>query len=161
MNTVRLSIEYQQFDSAAELGALDQAVLEKARAAIGKAYAPYSRFNVGAAALLANNEWVEGSNQENASFPAGLCAERVLLSTLSSLYPSTAISTMAISYQQPGGISTAPIAPCGICRQTLQEYENRMGQPIRLILAGMQGQVLVFASASDLLPMAFSKNAMK
>jgi cytidine deaminase len=160
MMKAQFIIEYEELDSFDELNPDDAELLQKARQATNKAYAPYSSFRVGAAARLINGQFVEGSNQENASFPAGLCAERVMLSTISSLYPDIAISSMAVSYSQPIGISDEPIAPCGICRQTLQEYEARFGKPFRLILGGMEGRVLIFAAASDLLPMAFSKSSM-
>jgi len=160
MSQHHIRIDYEEFGSASELNEDDRALLVKAREATRNAYAPYSNFHVGAAARLANGEIVTGSNQENASFPAGLCAERVMLSAISSLYPNMSIPVMAISYEQPGTQSLEPIAPCGICRQTLQEYEFRSKQPIRLILSAMQGRVVVFSSVSDLLPMAFSKQAM-
>lgn len=149
-----------EFGSSSELNEDDRVLLEKARTATSNAYAPYSKFQVGAAALLANGEIITGSNQENASFPAGLCAERVMLSAISSLYPQIAIPVMAISYVQPGAQSNEPIAPCGLCRQTLQEYEFRSKQPIRLILSAMGGKVIIFSSVSDLLPLAFTKESM-
>ena len=160
MSQHHIRIDYEEFQSASELNEDDRVVLVKAREATRNAYAPYSNFHVGAAARLANGEIVTGSNQENASFPAGLCAERVMLSAISSLYPHMSIPVIAISYEQPGTQSLEPIAPCGICRQTLQEYEFRSKQPIRLILSAMEGRVMVFSSVSDLLPMAFSKKAM-
>jgi cytidine deaminase len=160
MSQYQIRIDYVEFQSSSELNEDDRVLLEKARAATSNAYAPYSQFHVGAAARLANGEIITGSNQENASFPAGLCAERVMLSAISSLYPQIAIPVMAVSYDQPGTQSTEPIAPCGLCRQTLQEYEFRSKQPIRLILSGMNGKVMIFSSVSDLLPLAFTKEAM-
>ena len=157
----QIQIDYEEYESDSGLNHDDRLLLERARGATGHAYAPYSNFHVGAAARLSNGEIVTGSNQENASFPAGLCAERVLLSTVSSLYPQLTISAMAVSYDQPEERSKEPIAPCGICRQTLQEYEFRNRQPIRLILSGMEGKVFIFSSATNLLPLAFSKEAMK
>ncbi|HSB91848.1 MAG TPA: cytidine deaminase [Flavitalea sp.] len=161
MSHQHIRIDFETFASSSELNAEDQIVLDKARSATGNAYAPYSNFQVGAAARLLNGEVVTGSNQENAAFPAGLCAERVMLSAISSLYPEIAIAVIAVSYQQPGSQSVEPIAPCGVCRQTLQEYEFRGKQPIRLILSGMEGKVVVFSSVSELLPFAFTKQAMK
>ena len=105
---------------------------------------------------MANGEIVAGSNQENASFPVGLCAERVLLASASSLYPKVPISVIAISYNSEQGKSDHPVAPCGICRQSLQEFEGRLKHPIRLILGGMEGKVFIIPKASTLLPLAFT-----
>jgi cytidine deaminase len=113
-----IQIDYEEYESVSTLNHDDRQLLEKAREATGHAYAPYSNFHVGAAARLSNGEIMTGSNQENASFPAGICAERVLLSAASSLYPYVDITAMAVSYNQPEERSKEPIAPCGICRQT-------------------------------------------
>ena len=136
----------------------DTALLLKARAVTAKAYAPYSNFFVGAAALLTNKEIITATNQENASFPVGICAERVLLSTVASMYDGTPIETIAISYDKKGGNSDHPVFPCGICRQSLTEFEIRMKHPIRLILSGLSGKVLIIEKASDLLPLNFNSN---
>ncbi len=148
--------EITVYASSAELPAADKLLLEAARAFTSNAYAPYSGFNVGAVALLANGKTVTGSNQENAAYPVGICAERVLLSSASSLYPGVAIETVAISYDNTKGASKHPVSPCGICRQTLVEYEQRTNAPIRLILAGLEGEVNVLEKSSLLLPLGFS-----
>jgi cytidine deaminase len=116
---------------------------------------------VGAVARLVNGEVVSGSNQENASFPAGLCAERVLLASASSLFPKIPIQTMAVSYKSENVKSDHPISPCGICRQTLQEYEERVDHPVQLILGGMTGPVYVIDTASRLLPLAFTSEELR
>jgi len=157
----QIQIDFEEYESDSALNPDDRQLLEKAREATGHAYAPYSNFHVGAAARLSNGEIMTGSNQENASFPAGLCAERVLLSAVSSMYPQMDITAIAVSYDQPEERSNEPIAPCGVCRQSLQEYEFRNRQSIRLILSGMEGKVIIFSSASNLLPLAFSKEVMK
>lgn len=152
---------YAVFNNIDALDAGDRALLQKARNATGDAYAPYSLFNVGAAALLNNGETVTGANQENASSPAGLCAERVLLSAISSFYPKTVINTIAISYlNTKNNKSKKPVAPCGICRQSILEYQLQQQTPIRLILAGMEGEVIVVENAADLLPFSFSGSDM-
>jgi len=151
---------YEVYDSAAELDVDDAALLNKAKEVTAHAYAPYSRFRVGAAARLDNGQVVTGTNQENASFPAGICAERVLMSAASSLYPGISIDTLAISYFNEQGPSVNPIAPCGICRQSLQEFEQRAERPIRLILGGQQGSVYIIPQASSLLPLAFTANEL-
>ena len=112
-------------------------------------------------ARLENGEIVTGSNQENASFPVGLCAERVLLAAASSIYPKVPIETIAISYHNDNGKSDHPISPCGICRQSLLEYESRVNHPIRLILGGMEGKVYVIDNAAMLLPLSFTSEDLK
>jgi cytidine deaminase len=156
-----IEISFQVYDDISELTAADAWLLNEAREVTRQAYAPYSNFYVGAVAKLVNGEIVAGTNQENASFPVGLCAERVLLASASSLYPDMAIESMAISYHSDNGDSKQPIAPCGMCRQALQEYEGRMHMPIRLILGGLEGKIFVFDKASLLLPLAFTGQSMK
>jgi len=160
MKKYHQQFEYEVYDDLTALSAADAALLQTAREVTQHAYAPYSRFRVGAAMRLVNGEIVTGTNQENASFPVGICAERVALSTASSLYPEIAIDTIAISYHNLEGQSNNPISPCGICRQTLAEYEQRLHRPIRLVLGGLQGKVFVLATASHLLPLSFSSNDM-
>ena len=147
---------YEVYDSLQELSTEDAALLELAREASNNAYAPYSKFKVGAMARLQNGTLVAGSNQENAAYPVGICAERVLLSAASSLHPGIPIQTMAISYQSALVASDHPISPCGICRQTLQEYEERFGMPVRLILAGMEGKIILIPQSGLLLPLSFT-----
>lgn len=161
MKREKIEFTYLSYSDIRELNELDEWLLSEAREITKQAYAPYSNFNVGAVAKLTNGEVVAGTNQENASFPAGLCAERVLLASASTLYPDTVIEAMAISYTNNNGSSNQPVTPCGICRQTLQEYEDRLKHPIRLILGGMEGKVFVFEKASLLLPLAFTSADIK
>ena len=116
---------------------------------------------MGAAARLSNGQILIGANQESASFPVGVCAERALLNSVGSQFPSLTITTMAISYQPVGKDSKEPISPCGMCRQSLLDFENRYGAPIKIILAGIQGQVMVISSASNLLPFGFDGKVLK
>ena len=160
MQTQSHAFSYEVFDADTELPSADAALLQMAREATGHAYAPYSKFRVGAVARLVNGKTISGTNQESASFPAGICAERVLLSALSSLYPDIAIESIAISYQQEKKESDHPISPCGICRQSLLEYELRMNHPIRLILSGMIGKVFIIPRADSLLPLAFTSEEL-
>ncbi|HVS94995.1 MAG TPA: cytidine deaminase [Puia sp.] len=160
MRKKELRLEYEEYASDGELPASDAILLTRAREATGDAYAPYSRFRVGAAARLANGEVITGSNQENASFPAGICAERTLLSAAASKFPGVGIETLAISYSNGKGASDRPISPCGICRQSLQEAEARTGRPIRLVLGGMEGKVIVLPEAGQLLPLAFTSGEL-
>jgi len=152
---------YELYDSVEELSKEDAQLLNEARAVTKNAYAPYSHFRVGAVAKLENGQSVSGTNQENASFPVGICAERVLLSTASSLYPGIAIDTLAVSYLNEQGPSDQPISPCGICRQSLQEFEQRTGRPIRVILGGQKGKIYIIPQAGFLLPFAFTAEELK
>ncbi|GAA0543148.1 cytidine deaminase [Chitinophaga japonensis] len=161
MKKLRHSFEYLSYDDISELDADDAALLQAARKVTERAYAPYSNFRVGAVMRLANGQLVSGTNQENASFPAGICAERTALSAASSLFPGEPVQAIAISYQHPEGNSHQPISPCGICRQSLAEYELRQQQPIRLILGGQSGKVLVIPAATQLLPFSFSAKDME
>ncbi len=161
MNKETYQFTYEIYSSIDDLPEEDAQLLKEARETTRHAYAPYSHFMVGAVAKLHNGEIVSGSNQENASFPVGLCAERVLLASSSSLYPGVPINSIAISYNSPQIKSDHPVAPCGICRQSLQEYEERMKHPIRLILGGMEGKVIVVPTTSSLLPFAFTAGELK
>jgi len=152
---------YEVYDSAEELAPADAALLKRAKEVTVQAYAPYSRFRVGAAARLDNGRVITGTNQENASFPAGICAERVLMSTAASLCPGVPIDTLAISYHNDNRPSDNPISPCGICRQSLQEFEQRTGKPIRLLLGGEKGPVYVISQSTLLLPFAFTADELE
>jgi cytidine deaminase len=154
-------VSYECYADITELSAADAALLNHARLATQMAYAPYSDFKVGAVAQMSNGEIISGSNQENASYPAGICAERVLLSAASSVYPGKAIKSIAISYIGKGKKSNNPVAPCGICRQSLIEFEHRFKQPIRLILAGMEGEIFIFDTIRTLLPLEFNGDDLK
>ena len=151
----------QIFPDRNSLEADDALLLEAAGKATGDAYAPYSKFRVGAAIRLSNGKIITGSNQENASFPAGICAERVALSAVSAGSPGIAVTALALTYINESGTGDRPVSPCGICRQTLAEYEQRFGQPIRLILGGITGEIFILNQATDLLPFAFSSQEFK
>ena len=161
MDHQKYSFDFEVYQSIDELAPADAQLLRDAQNITKTAYAPYSNFHVGAMAMLANGKTVAGSNQENASYPVGLCAERTLLSAASSVYPGIPIETIAISYNSDTIKSDRPISPCGICRQTLVEYENRFNHPIRLILGGLKGKIFIIPKASMLLPFGFSSEDMK
>ena len=161
MKIKEINVAVEVYTSSNELNKTDAALLGQARAITKIAYAPYSNFMVGAAASLLNGETVMGTNQENASYPVGLCAERVLLSSASTLFPNVAIQTMAISYDNRNGESQHPISPCGMCRQYLSEYEQRVNHPIRIILSGLSGEVYIIEKAAQLLPLTFTANDLK
>ncbi|HXB09375.1 MAG TPA: cytidine deaminase [Puia sp.] len=161
MQQKEFQVKYEEYESAAELPEADATLLALARKATGDAYAPYSRFRVGAAARLANGEVITGTNQENASYPVGICAERTLLSVAGSLFPGVAIETLAVSYHNEQGASDRPISPCGICRQSLQEFEQRTGRRMRIILGGETGKVIGLEGSEVLLPLAFTGDELK
>lgn len=156
-----INISVQIFPDRQALDPEDAVLLDAAGRATAHAYAPYSQFRVGAAIRLINGNILTGSNQENASFPAGICAERVVLSAASANFPGIAVSSLALTYINESGTGNRPISPCGICRQTLVEYEQRFGHSIRLILGGSSGEIFIVERATDLLPFAFSSQELK
>ena len=156
MQKGQIQFEYEIYNSIEELLPEDQDLLEQARNVTSIAYAPYSKFLVGAAAMLENGAVVKGTNQENASYPVGICAERTLLGTAAMSHTNVPIITIAIAYKNLNGKSDVPVSPCGMCRQSLSEYENRTGKPIRLILSGMEGKIFIIANTVNLLPFSFS-----
>lgn len=140
-----------------ELSEENRKLVNAARNAATRAYAPYSRFSVGAAIQLDNGVVVEGSNQENAAFPSGLCAERTAAFYAHSRYPEAKFQTIAISaISTDGQRLNAPIAPCGACRQALLEYEVLAGNPVKVILDGAS-ELFILQSVRSLLPVAFSE----
>jgi len=160
MNESKFEFQYEVYKDISELKKEDADLLIKARNVTKQAYAPYSHFLVGAVAKLANGETVAGTNQENASYPVGICAERVLLGNAATLYPGIPIDTLAISYDSKEVPSDHPISPCGMCRQALLEYETRTEKPIRLILAGQQGKIYIVKTVRFLLPFAFTQDEL-
>lgn len=158
MKEQQLSFTLRVFDSTAELPEADGLLMERARAALNDSYSPYSGFKVAAAVLLANGEILTGTNQENAAFPVGICAEGTALSAASALYPQVAIKKIAITVESKNQVISHPVAPCGVCRQRLLEYETRFDAPIEIILTGNKGEVYAINSVKDILPLSFSKN---
>jgi cytidine deaminase len=161
MKENKFEFAYEVYDDISELDPQDAELLTKARSVTKQAYAPYSHFFVGAVARMSNGETVAGTNQENASYPVGICAERVLLGSAATLFPGISIDTMAISYDSKEVKSDHPISPCGMCRQALLEYEARTDAPIRLILAGQKGKVYILKTTAFLLPFAFTSDELK
>ncbi len=149
-----LKIPYVEYDEQ-DLPVADKELLEKAAEMAGTAYAPYSHFKVGAALRLRNGTVVCGSNQENAAYPSGLCAERVAVFSAAANYPDQPIEALAITAIASKPIDH-PVAPCGACRQSILEYEHKFKQPIRLILRGSSGKIAVFDGIERLLPFQFN-----
>ncbi len=160
MKEKKFEFDYEVYNDISELKNEDAELLTNARAVTKHAYAPYSNFFVGAVAKLSNGETVAGTNQENASYPVGICAERVLLGNAATIFPGISIDTMAISYDSKDVKSDHPISPCGMCRQALLEYETRTEKPIRLILAGQAGNIYIVNTVSFLLPFAFTRGEL-
>jgi cytidine deaminase len=152
MDQIVLKTEIKYAKSVGELSEAQRFAIEKAIKIAQNAYAPYSRYNVGAAIELENGEIIAGSNQENASFPAGTCAERSALFYAGSNYPNIKIIRVAVTTLFP---TEKPVAPCGICRQALMEYEVRQGSPIELLMTHPKGGVYISESISNILPLGF------
>jgi cytidine deaminase len=137
-----------------ELEPVLRELVDKAKAMTQNAYCPYSHFHVGAAALLADGQIVAGSNQENAAYPSGLCAERTTLFAANANNPNTPVVALAIACYTQGHFSKQAISPCGACRQVMLETEHRFATPMKVILYG-EDMCYVFNSAADLLPLNF------
>lgn len=137
----------------------DVELLKLAQRAARNAYAKYSKFKVGAALRMASGEIVPGCNQENAAFPAGICAERSALHAAMSVLPRGEVESIAIVVPQVKGRD--PVTPCGICRQALLEQEQRQGTPIRLLMGNVRGPVLETYSADSLLPLSFDSSFLR
>ncbi len=146
------------YDDQDKLAASERRLLEKAIEARKNAYAPYSHFQVGAAVLMENGEVVIGNNQENASYPSGLCAERVAVFQAGALYPGVAILAIAISAASKNHVLDTPAGPCGNCRQAILEYEIKQRSPISLLLQGEKGAIYKCNSLKDILPLAFGNS---
>ena len=158
MRKVDIKTQIVVFDSVEELGDEDKNLMEQAIAIRASAYAPYSKFEVGAALLLENGKIVTGNNQENAAYPSGMCAERIAIWKASSEYPNVKILKLAISAKSSSQELNEPVAPCGACRQTLSEYEINQVDKIEVFFMGEIGKVIQTHCVLDLLPIAFDKS---
>jgi len=155
MKELSININYKELASSDELDVADAYLLARAAEACNNAYAPYSSFQVGAALLLENGEIVCGNNQENAAYPSGLCAERVAMFAASAQYPGQAFKAIAITAKSKNFDVNYPVSPCGACRQVMAEYEKKGNKPLRVILKGEKGKIIVISDVSGLLPFAF------
>ena len=154
MKKITDTIELEEL-AFSELGPREAALVQRAQEISTKAYAPYSKFQVGAAVLLANGEIYQSSNQENVSFPVCTCAERLLLGYVGANYPEQTPKILAIVAQRAGEDSWARVSPCGMCRQAINEVENRYQSPITILLLQADGTVLRFQGIQQLLPLKF------
>ena len=144
-----------------ELSQSEQDLIANTQHAFSNAYAPYSGFLVGASILLENGKIINGSNQENAAYPSGLCAERVALFYAGAKYPEVPIKTIAISAKSKTFEIDDVVSPCGACRQVMAEYQQKQGQDIRLLLHSPNDEVLIANSVTDLLPFMFNSEKLR
>ncbi|MDC6366523.1 MULTISPECIES: cytidine deaminase [Flavobacteriaceae] len=158
MKKKQISFDLSIYESLEELSQNEQKLLQQAAEAREKAYSPYSNFKVGAAVELENGEIVIGNNQENASYPSGLCAERVAVFHAGAKFPGVPIKAIAISATSNNYVVDMPAAPCGNCRQSIIEYEQKQKSPISIMLRGEVGPIYKCDSMADILPLAFSSS---
>lgn len=160
MKEVKVESTLYIFKDINELPKEVSVLMHKAIEAREKAYAPYSSFYVGAAILLDNNKIVTGNNQENASYPSGLCAERTAIYYASAQYPRAKVIRMAITAGSKKNKTASPIPPCGACRQAIAEYEVKQGSSIEIYFMGETGKVAKSNSLANLLPLVFDKSVL-
>jgi cytidine deaminase len=157
MQKLNLTISLEKYDNEHELTPIEQQLLKEARKATYKSYAPYSKFHVGAAVLLDNDQIITANNQENAAFPSGSCAEQSAIFWIGANHPDRKIKAIAVIARPGSGDDFRGVSPCGACRQAMLEYENRQNEPIRLLMLGSDNQILISDSIGDLLPLKFNE----
>lgn len=155
MTEQELRIRFEEYTSIDELNAEDKELATEAVAAMGNAYAPYSHFHVGAAVRMSNGQIVRGSNQENAAFPSGLCAERTAMFAASAKFPDKDMRSIAIAGGVHGRLSDAPTTPCGACRQVMAQYQTKAGKAMSVIMVGKR-KIWKFERVDDVLPFIFN-----
>ena len=158
MKQIEIRTYFTVYQSLDELPQEIQSLMQQAVEVRKNAYAPYSKFKVGTALLLDNGKVVLGSNQENAAYPSGLCAERVAIFQSGAIYPDAKIIKMAITAASDTNQTLAPIPPCGSCRQSIYEYEFKQNTPIAIYFMGVSGEIYKSDSIKNLLPLSFDKN---
>jgi len=158
MKEVKIESTLLVYDNFDELPSDVAMLMSKAIEVRQKAYAPYSNFYVGAAILLDNDEIVTGNNQENASYPSGLCAERTAIYYAGAQYPDAKIIRMTLTAGSKSHQTLTPIPPCGACRQAIAEYEVKQESPIEIYFMGETGKVVMSNSLANLLPLVFDKS---
>lgn len=161
MKDIKIESVFTVYNSVDELPTAIISLMQQAVEARKSSYAPYSKFSVGAAILMNNGEVVIGSNQENASYPSGLCAERTAIFYAGAQYPNELIKAMAITAGAHDDLNENPIPPCGACRQSISEYEVKQKKPIEIYFMGVTGKIVRAASLSELLPLAFDRSMLR
>lgn len=160
MKEIKFESNFLVYTSVEELPVNIKSLMKEAIEAREKAYAPYSNFFVGAAVLLDNGEVVTGNNQENASYPSGLCAERTAIYFAGSKYPEAKILSIAITASSQNQETSTPVPPCGACRQAISEYEVKQNSTIEIYFMGKTGEVIKSESLANLLPFVFKKSSL-
>ncbi|WP_395045354.1 cytidine deaminase [Flavobacterium sp.] len=160
MKEINITTHIAVYNNINELSFTVNSLMQQAIETRKNAYAPYSKFRVGAAILLENGKIVLGSNQENAAYPSGLCAERVAIFQAGAIYPNVKIVTLAITAASDTNPTTTPIPPCGACRQSIAEYEFKQETPIEIYFMGETGAVYKSNSIGNLLPLSFDKTSL-
>lgn len=155
MKKERFICPYTVYETIDELESQDALLMHKAHEATQNAYAPYSKFRVGAAVRMANGEIVAGNNIENAAYPSGLCAERVAIFGAMAKFPGMAIEALAVTAHSSSKLITEPVAPCGACRQVMVEAEQVSKRPLRIMCQGETGPIMVFDGIESLMPFIF------
>lgn len=158
MKEINVKTTFTVFESIEELDLKTQQLMKKAIEVRKTAYAPYSNFSVGTALLLDNDEVILGSNQENAAYPSGLCAERVAIFYAGAQFPEAKVLKICITASPKDRDSDIPIPPCGACRQSIAEYEFKQNKSIEIYFMGAKGEVYKSESLNNLLPLMFDKN---
>ncbi len=158
MKEIKIYSNFKIFDSIDELNDELKVLFNEAKLVRESAYSEYSKFSVGAAVLLENGIILCGSNQENASYPSGLCAERTVLFYANSTYPDIKIKAIAIVAGSIDKINENPVAPCGSCRQVISEFQTKQNSDIELYFMGEKGEIIYTDSINNLLPFKFDKS---
>lgn len=161
MKKHKLTLSFLEFNSIEELNDDDRILLQRAKEAAKNAYAPYSKFKVGAALRLANGMIIIGNNQENAVYPVGLCAERVALFSAQAQYPDQPVVALAVTAIGSDGKISQPVPPCGSCRQVMIEAESRHDTPLRVIMQGEDGPIIISEKMDNLMPLIFAEDFLK
>ena len=161
MKKHKLTLSFLEYNSIDELNEDDRILLQTAKEAAKNAYAPYSKFRVGAAVRLADGTIVIGCNQENAVYPVGLCAERVALFSAQAQYPDQPIVALAVTAIGSDGKISQPVPPCGSCRQAMIETESRHNTPLRVIMQGEEGPIIISEKMDNLMPLIFTEDFLK
>ena len=155
MQNKKIEINYLEYSGLEELEPKDRELCEAAEKALTGSYAPYSKFNVGAAVRLADGSIVTGANQENAAYPSGLCAERTAMFSAHANHPGTPMTAIAITAAQNGKLNEDITAPCGACRQVMAEYQKVSGRKWTILLYGKK-KIIKLSQVDDILPFIFT-----
>lgn len=149
--------DFETYNDIEELDNESKYLIHKAKEAAHLAYAPYSKFHVGAAVILEDGTLVTGSNQENASYPLCVCAERVVLYTAATQHPNKKIMKLAVVAHRKNHKDLSPATSCGACRQVMSEFEERQNKPMQVIMLKSKNEWIKCASAESLLPFVFKR----